>query len=73
VDSVTIQQTRKVIKIQQAIAMLVLVLGIVLTVMANSAGPDAAKSSMMANGILTSIGGVVWLIGMRMAKWWHHD
>ena len=71
-DSVTIQQTRKVIKIQQAIAMLVLVLGIVLTVMASS-GPDAAKSSMTANGILTSIGGVVWLIGMRMAKWWHHD
>jgi hypothetical protein len=28
---------------------------------------------MMGNGGLTLFGGAVWLLGLRVAKWWFHD
>jgi len=61
---VTVQQTRKRIKVQQPFALVTFALGVGLMIMAGqtSEGPG-----------LTLFAGVVWLLGLRVAKWWHHD
>ena len=70
---ITVQQTRKRIKVQQPFALATFALGVGLMIMAgqSSVGPD--KAAMMGNGGLTLFGGAVWLLGLRVAKWWHHD
>lgn len=70
---VTVQQTRKRIKIQQPFALLTFVLGVTLLIMAGQAEDSTQKTAMMGNGGLTLFGGAVWLLGLRVAKWWYHD
>ena len=70
---VTIQKTRKRIKVQQPFALATLALGAGLCVMAAQSNKSAAENLMMANGILTAMGGVVWMGGLKLAKWWFHD
>lgn len=70
---VTVQQTRKRIKVQQPFALLTFVLGMTLMFMAGQTDDASQKQAMMGNGGLTLFGGVVWLLGLRVAKWWFHD
>lgn len=70
---VTVQQTRKRIKVQQPFALLTFALGIGLLFMGGQSDDAAQKSAMIGNGGLTLFGGVVWLLGLRVAKWWFHD
>ena len=70
---VTVQQTRKRIKIQQPFALATLALGVTLMVMGSQSGQQPENNASMANGILTAFAGLVWLLGLRVAKWWHHD
>jgi hypothetical protein len=70
---ITIQKTRKRIKVQQPFALATLALGAGLCVMAAQSDKSTAENMMMANGILTTLGGVVWLGGLRIARWWFHD
>jgi len=70
---VTIQKTRKRIKAQQPFALATLALGAGLCVMAAQSDKSAAENMMMANGVLTALGGVIWTGGLRVAKWWFHD
>lgn len=69
----TVQMTRKSIKFQQGLAFLTLVFGAVLIVMGASEQEPGKPSQSMINGILTSVAACVWLVGMRLAKWWLHD
>jgi hypothetical protein len=41
--------------------------------MAGQTSEGPGKAAMMGNGGLTLFGGAVWLLGLRVAKWWHHD
>jgi|688.fasta_scaffold1150348_2 hypothetical protein len=70
---VTVQQTRKRIKIQQPFALLTFVLGLTLMIMGGQEADGPQKTAMMGNGGLTLFGGAVWLLGLRVAKWWFHD
>lgn len=70
---VTVQQTRKRIKVQQPFAFLTVVLGVVLCLIAANDGVESSKWWTLGNGFLTTVGGVVWLSGLRLAKWWYHD
>lgn len=70
---VTVQQTRKRIKVQQPFALLTFALGIGLMMMAGQSAEGPDKAALMGNGGLTLFGGVVWLLGLRVAKWWFHD
>lgn len=70
---VTVQQTRKRIKVQQPFALLTFVLGVTLLIMGGQADDASQKQAMMGNGGLTLFGGAVWLLGLRVAKWWFHD
>jgi hypothetical protein len=72
-SEVTVQQTRKRIKVQQPFAFLTLVLGVVLVVMGSQSGQELTNNLTMGNGVLTTLAGVVWLGGLRVAKWWFHD
>jgi len=72
-SQVTVQQTRKRIKVQQPFAFLTLVLGVVLVVMGSQSGQELTNNLTMGNGVLTTLAGVVWLGGLRVAKWWFHD
>jgi len=72
-SEITMQQTRKRIKVQQPFALLTFVLGVTLMVMGGQETDAAQKTAMMGNGGLTLFGGVVWLLGLRVAKWWFHD
>jgi hypothetical protein len=70
---VTIQKTRKRIKVQQPFALGTLALGAALCMMAAQSDKSAAENMMMANGVLTTMAGVVWVAGLRIARWWFHD
>jgi uncharacterized membrane protein YciS (DUF1049 family) len=70
---ITVQQTRKRIKVQQPFAFLTLVLGVVLVVMGSQSGDQVANNYTLGNGVLTTMAGVVWMGGLRVAKWWFHD
>lgn len=70
---VTIQKTRKRIKVQQPFALATLALGAGLCIMAAQADKSAAENMTMANGILTTMAGIIWLGGLRIARWWFHD
>jgi hypothetical protein len=70
---VTVQNTRKRIKIQQPFALLTFVLGVTILIMGGQTADAAQKTAMMGNGGLTLFGGAVWLLGLRVAKWWFHD
>jgi hypothetical protein len=70
---ITVQQTRKRIKVQQPFALATFALGVGLMIMAGQASEGPGKAAMMGNGGLTLFGGAVWLLGLRVAKWWHHD
>jgi hypothetical protein len=70
---ITTQQTRKRIKIQQPFALLTLVLGVTLMIIGGQEPDGPQKTAMMGNGGLTLFGGVLWLMGLRVAKWWFHD
>ena len=70
---ITVQQTRKWIKVQQPFALLTFALGATLLIMGGQSADGPQKSAMMRNGALTLFGGAVWLLGLRVAKWWHHD
>ena len=70
---ITVQQTRKRIKAQQPLALLTFVIGVTLLMMGGQTEDSTQKATMMANGGLTLFGGAVWLLGLRVAKWWHHD
>ena len=70
---VTVQQTRKRIKVQQPFALATFALGIGLMIMGGQSPEGAQRAAMMGNGGLTLFGGAVWLLGLRVAKWWYHD
>jgi hypothetical protein len=70
---ITIQKTRKRIKAQQPFALATLGLGAGLCIMAAQSGKSTEENVMMLNGVLTIMGAVVWLGGLRIAKWWFHD
>jgi drug/metabolite transporter (DMT)-like permease len=72
-SQVTVQQTRKRIKVQQPFAFLTLVIGVVLVVMGSQSGQELTNNLTMGNGVLTALAGVVWMGGLRVAKWWFHD
>lgn len=70
---VTIEKHRKSLKLQQVLSILTLVLGIVLVVVgAQQAGQDSAPATATVNGILTTLGGLVWLSVVKVLMWWHH-
>lgn len=69
----TVQNTRKSIKFQQGLAFLTLLLGVGLIVTGVSTQEQGEPSQAMINGILTSVAACVWLVAMRLAKWWLHD
>jgi hypothetical protein len=70
---VTVQQTRKRIKIQQPFALLTFVTGVTLMIMGGQEADGPQKTAMMTNGGITLFGGAVWLLGLRVAKWWFHE
>lgn len=70
---VTVQQTRKRIKVQRPFAFMTLVLGVILCLVAANDDVESSKWWTLGNGFLTTFAGVVWLSGLRLAKWWHHD
>lgn len=70
---VTVQQTRKRIKIQQPFALATLLLGAALMFIGGQSEQEPQRAAMMANGGLTLFSGITWLIGLRVAKWWFHD
>jgi hypothetical protein len=72
-SNVTVQLTRKSIKAQRPFALVTLVLGVALCVIGANSMESSSKSWTIGNGVLTTFGGVVWLSGLRLAKWWHHD
>lgn len=69
----TIEQTRKSLKLQRLMASMTLFFGVGLIIMAANNGEKPDSSPTMINGILTTVGGIAWIIGLRVAKWWHHD
>jgi hypothetical protein len=69
----TIEHTRKSLKVQGLLATLTLVLGVGLVILGTSSEQKPEQNMAMMNGILTSLAGVVWVVGVRVARWWHHD
>jgi hypothetical protein len=53
--------------------LLTFVLGLTLMIMGGQEADGPQKTAMMGNGGLTLFGGAVWLLGLRVAKWWFHD
>jgi hypothetical protein len=70
---VTVQQTRKRIKVQQPFALATLLLGAALMFIGGQSEQEPQRAAMMANGGLTLFCGIVWMTGLRVAKWWFHD
>lgn len=70
---ITVQQTRKRIKIQQPFALATLALGVGLIVMGSQSGDQPQNNAALSNGILTAMAGFVWVMGLRVARWWFHD
>jgi hypothetical protein len=69
---VTIQQTRKTIKIQKPFAVITLGIGAGLMLYASQSGERLPNNATMINGWLTCFAGVVWVSGLRLARWWYH-
>jgi len=69
----TVEQTKKSIKAQSLLAFLTAALGVGLIALSSNSGTETDNQATMAVGVLTMIGGAVWMMGMRVAKWWHHD
>lgn len=70
---VTIEKHGKSLKLQQLLSILTLVLGIILVVVGSQQiGQDGAIAASTVNGVLTTFGGVVWLVVVKILMWWHH-
>ena len=68
----TVEQTKKSIKAQRFLAFLTAMTGIGLIAVSSNAGTETDNEATMAIGVLTLLGGAVWMLGMQVAKWWHH-
>lgn len=63
---VTTERTSKRLKVEQLLAMVVTIAGVVMVFSGVSAGaPDAG-------GIFTAMAGLGWLVITRIRVWWHH-
>lgn len=61
---VTTQQTGKLAKLQQALAVVLMIVGVVLF-----AGGDTQRA---ATGGMLMIAGLIWWLGARVWAWWRH-
>ncbi len=62
---VTTQMTAKSLKLQQVAAILLLIFGLSMVF-------TSPEGNSPAIGGLCTLGGLVWLIGVRIATWWRH-
>jgi hypothetical protein len=76
---VTVEGTQKSIKIQQLIALILLVSGPVLMIIGTQIAAGTNRQDAPAGGFMLIAGtimlfvAVVWRIVLRVMKWWHHD
>lgn len=72
---VTIEKTRKSIKIQRLLALMMILTGATLTVVGVLAAENEPQPSPVVSGIgsLIAVVGIVWRIALRALTWWHHD
>lgn len=71
---VTIEKTGKGIKFQQLLAWATMVFGVGLW-MAGASEPAAASglTETSKNAVFTMAAAGVWLVVLRILRWWHHD
>jgi len=71
---VTIEKTKKSLKLQKLLSFVSIVLGITLVFAGmNSAGPESKEpSSLLMTGSLLFVLGLAWWIITRMRIWWNH-
>lgn len=72
---VTVEKTRKSIKIQRLIALMMILTGATLTIVGVLAAENEPQPSPVVSGIgsLITVGGIGWRIVLRALTWWHHD
>lgn len=63
---VTVEKTKKSLKIQQLFSIILIIASVILIIMKNSDGGDASYD-YIGLGI-----GIVWLILVKIAIWWNH-
>jgi FtsH-binding integral membrane protein len=72
---VTTEATRKFIKVQRLIALVVMFVGMGLMMFGASKGntPErAAGAAVAAVGFLLLMLGISWRVVLRVLQWWHH-
>jgi hypothetical protein len=72
---VTTEGTSKTIKIQQLIALLMILGGALAVVLAAQlpGGPNEQQAAQFVGGISAVAFGILWRIVLRLAKWWYHE
>lgn len=64
---VTTQLTRKTLKIQGALSVLTIIIGVIMIT------PTAQTGEPSLTGILLTLGGLAWFFVTRVRTWWHHS
>lgn len=74
-NHVTVEATRKFIKVQRLIALLVMFIGMGLMAFgaSKSGTPEAEPGAVVAGvGFLLLAVGIGWRVILRILQWWHH-
>lgn len=70
---VTVEQTKKSLKMQRLLAILTLLFGIGLVIAGQQTGQDKVDAQLtQVNGTLTIIAACIWIVVLRVLVWWHH-
>ena len=70
---VTIEKTGKGIKFQQMLAWITLLFGVGLCVVGHSDQNAVGMTETAANGYATVASALVWMMFLRMIRWWCHE